>query len=55
MRVCKGWVPPCDVLADDNGKEQNAAEGLVPRSGPGRVVKGALALAVLSAAHRLLV
>lgn len=31
MRGYKDWVPPCCVLADDNCKEQNAAEHLGPR------------------------
>jgi len=31
MRGCRGWVPPCCEMADDNCEEQNASEHLGPQ------------------------
>ena len=55
MRGYKDWVPPCCVLADATARSKMQQNTWVPRSGPVRVAKGALALAVLSAAHRVLI
>lgn len=55
MRGYKEWVPPCGVLADATARSKMQQTTWVPKNHPVRVAKGALALAVLSATHRLLI